>query len=108
MHQSESLNNLMPAPRMEYKLDQLDATKSSKLSGTFRHKQPGKAKNKKQTRSITPRETYTDVMKEIAVTKAVINKMLQQDPRQKVDFGTEKKNAKPKQQKNTMRQVNSN
>ena len=31
---------------------------------------------KKQTRSITPRDGYADVMKEIAATKAVINQML--------------------------------
>ena len=71
------MNNLMPAPRIEYRLDHQDATKSSKLSGTVKPNHQSKnQKAKRQTRSITPRETYTDVMKEIAVTKAVINRML--------------------------------
>ena len=47
-------------------------------------------------------------MKEIAVTKAVINRMLQQDPRVNVDFGSDKKGIKSKASKNSIRQVSSN
>ena len=103
------MNNLVPAPRIDYRLDHLDATISSKLSASFRPNGQQKAtKTKKQTRSITPRETYTDVMKEIAVTKAVINKMLQQDPRPNMNLNSEKKGVDIKNSKNSIRQVNSN
>ena len=103
------MNNLVPAPRIDYRLDHLDATISSKLSASFRPTGQQKAsKMKKKTRSITPRETYTDVMKEIAVTKAVINKMLQQDPRPNMNINSEKKGVDIKNSKNSIRQVNSN
>ena len=68
----------MPAPHIE-------SQKGSQLSGTVRPGKPQKllSKSKNQTRSITPRETYTDVMKEIRATKAVINQMLAFDERKR-------------------------
>ena len=47
-------------------------------------------------------------MKEIAVTKAVIDKMLQQDPRPNMILNSEKKGKDIKTSTNSIRQVNSN
>lgn len=101
MGQSESMRNLVPAPRIE---PRHDSTKASKLSGTVRPSKPQKqAKSKKQTRSITPRDGYADVMKEIAATKAVINQMLAYDDRKREvpapDVNSEEKAAKRRKKK---------
>ena len=108
MEQSESTRNLAPAPRIE---PRNDSTKASKLSGASRPSKPQKlSKSKKQTRSTTPREHYAGVMKEIAVTKAVINQMLAYDDRKRgpaaPGFGSEEKAGR--RSKKEMRQVSSN
>ena len=104
MLQSESMKNLVTAPRIEPQKN--DSSKASKLSGTVRSSKPQKlSKSKKQTRSITPRETYADVMKEIAIAKAAINRMLPYDDRKReavvpvIDFESDEKVSKRNKKK---------